>query len=286
MKIGFACAWAAAALACFAQTPVFRAEIRLVEVYATVYDPHGRAMDGIARDEFRLFDNGKPEPIAAFESETAELSCALLLDNTGSMQGALPAVKNAVVEMLSELRLKDSVAVYGFSTTLNLLQDFTDDKDRAKRAVLRARAGGETALFDSLTQVAHDVSARSGKKAVIVFTDGADNASALNMTSAMKRVQAAGVPVYTIAEGDALKSDDLLKRLREIAQRSGAAFYEAHHSQDIARIFGDISADLKHGYLLAYKAPEGSPDEWHTIRVEVAGVKNYRVRAKEGYFPE
>jgi VWFA-related protein len=265
---------------------VFRAETRLVELYVTVRDHSGRYVDGLPQDRFQVMDNGQPQPISVFESESTPLSCAVLLDTTGSMAGVLPAVKTSVMHMIDELAVDDSVAIYTFSVGLKRLQDFTSDKAAAKQAVLRGRASGQTALFDAISELAKEIEPRKGKKAIIVFTDGDDNASMLNARSAVQRAKKSGVPVYAIAEGDALKSAPLLAEIREIAETTGAKFHEVHKTSNISEIFQDISVDLGHTYLLAYKAPPSMDQKWRTIELAVSGVKGSKVRAKEGYFPE
>jgi Ca-activated chloride channel homolog len=274
------------AIAARSQGVTFRTDSRLVEVYATVRDHNGRYLDGLTKDRFELRDNGEVQPLVAFESNFVPLSCAILLDTTGSMAGALPIVKNSLLRMLDDLREEDAVAVYGFSTQLNQLQDFTTDKSAAKQAVLRTRASGATALFDSVSELARDIAARPGKKAVLVFTDGEDNASVLNAGSAVQRSKDAGVPIYAIAEGDALKSKMLLTELKDIAEASGALFHEAHKSSEITAIFQDIAADLEHTYMLAYKPPRSADRRWRTVELTIGGLRGVKIRAKKGYFSE
>jgi len=274
------------ALIAVGQDVVFKTETRLVEVYATVHDQHGRYVDGLSSEQFRVLDEGEAQPIVAFESQGSALSCALVLDTTGSMQNTLPLVKNAAVSLIDDFRPGDSVAVYGFSTSLNLLQDFTEDRASAKRALLRTRASGATALFDALAQVIRDISKRQGKKVIVVFTDGADNASVLRAQSAILRAKKCGIPIYTVAEGDALQSKELLKQLRSIADGSAGMFYEAKKNADIGPIFRDILGSLQHTYMLTYKPPVVEGSNWRTIKLSVAGPTDYRIRAKEGYFPE
>jgi len=226
------------------------------------------------------------QPLKVFESNADKFSCAVLLDTTASMAAALPAVKNSVVHMIDQLREEDRVAVYSFSLNLNQLVDFTTDKAAAKQAVLRTRAAGSTALFDAVSELARDMAPRPGKKAMVVFTDGDDNASLLNVKSAVARAKKAGVPVYAIAEGDALKSNDLLKELKDIAEMTGGQTYQAHKTSEIAGIFESITGDLQHTYMLAYQAPPSSDRRWRTIELTVSGLKGGKIRSKEGYLPE
>jgi len=265
---------------------VFKVQTRLVEVYATVRDSHGRYMDGLSRDRFQVSDNGEVQPVVAFESNASRLSCAILIDTTGSMTAVLPVVKNSVVRLVDELRKEDEIGVFSFNTALSRLQDFTTDKDAAKQAVLRTRAGGATALFDAISVLARDISPRLGKKAIIVFTDGDDNASLLNARAAVQRSKKAGVPLYAIAEGDALKSQTLLNELKDVAGMTGGQAYEARKTGEITAIFQGISEDLQHTYMLAYKPPPSPGSKWRTIQLAVSGLKGAKIRAKEGYLPE
>jgi len=132
---------------------VFRADGRLVEVYATVTDSRGRFADDLTREQFTVTERGAAQPLVAFEPRSSEVSCALLLDTTASMHPALPALKNAALKLIGELRDEDSIAVYSFNETVSELQPFTKDKSAAARAVLRTRALGNTALYDALARV-------------------------------------------------------------------------------------------------------------------------------------
>jgi hypothetical protein len=120
---------------------------------------------------------------------------------------ALPGVKNAVLHLIDEFRPEDSIAIYSFSTSLQTLQDFTTDRGALKTAVLRTRAAGETALFDSISQAPAAIAKRSGMKSMIVFTDGDDNASVLNANAVLARVKKLGIAIYTICgRGSGAKS--------------------------------------------------------------------------------
>ncbi len=264
---------------------VFKSEVGLVEVYATVYDHRGQHVRGLTRERFEVRDEGEQRPIAAFETESSFLTCALVLDTSGSMHKALPVVKRAVLLLIDELREGDSVGIYGMSSTVRNLQGFTTDKSAAKRAVLRTRPAGRTALFDAISFVTRALSERAGKKALVVFTDGQDNASVLNPAAAMNRAKKAGIPVYTVAHGEALESRDLVARLKDLSQMTGGIAYAMRSSKQAAKIFQAISLDVQHMYMLAYRAPQPTERRWRKIEVSVKNLKKGRIRAKLGYFP-
>ena len=264
----------------------YRIDGRLVEVYATVVDQRGHFVDGLTADAFHVLDNGKEQKVKHFESEADSMHCAILLDITGSMTGALPRLKNSVIDFISDLGPEDYVAIYTFTEQLVVQQDFTRDKDAAKRAVLRLRAGGRTALFNALSGAAQAMRDQPGKKAMVVFTDGDDNASILNSDAAVNRARIDGVPLFTVAEGDALECPDLKKVLSSLSTSTGGSAFDIDDEKSMNAIFLRISAQLHHMYLLAY-TPAIVPGEkdWRRIDVQVERVQEARVRAKTGYFP-
>jgi VWFA-related protein len=266
---------------------VFHTSGRLVEAYATVTDSRGHYVDNLTADQFTLLDGQQPQPLVAFESHSNPVSVALLLDTTGSMSAALPAVKNAALKLIGDLRPIDSVAVYSFNKTVTELQPFTSDLDQAKRAVLSTQASGETALYDALARVSRDLSGRSGKKVIIVFTDGDDNSSTLTMDTAILRVKVAGIPVYTIAQGAALSGAQppYVKQLADLAKVTGGESFAVHEASEIGAVFEKVSEDLSHGYLLVFQPPSAEDHNVHSITVQVR-VKGDKVRARESYYPE
>jgi Ca-activated chloride channel homolog len=270
-----------------AQSPgvVFRTEARLVEIYATILDNHGRYLDDLPREDFRILDNGAPQPIASFENGSTELSCAILLDTTASMTSSLPKVKSAIYRLIDDFRQSDSIAVYGFTGGLETLQDFTNDKAAAKKAVSRTRAEGTTALFDAIAKVAGETSRRRGKKAVIVFTDGDDNASVLNGSRSVETARRLGIPLYTAAAGEALRTPALLRVLKNMAAMTGGKAYMIDNPGRATAIFDDISGGLRHTYFLAYSPPAAATADWRHIQITLEGISHYQVHAKEGYFP-
>ncbi len=264
----------------------FKVTGRLVEVYATVTDGRGRYVDNLGRSDFALVDQQSPQNITAFEPQSNEVSCVLLLDTTGSMLFALPALKNAALRLISELRAEDSVAVYNFSESVTELQPFTTDKAAAKRAVLGTQAFGDTALYDALARVGQDLAGRAGKKVIVLFTDGKDNASTLNTDAAIQRAKANGVPIYTIAQGEAIGHKDLLAQLASISKATGGESFAIEKPSEIGRVFDKVSEDLTHGYLLSFQPPASESLAWRPIQVTVKGPRGLKVRAREGYYPE
>jgi len=262
-------------------------QAHLVEVAVTVTDGEGHFLDGLTRDNFHVLENGQPQKITSFENSAHALHCAILLDTTASMDSALPHVKNSVSRLIDELGPDDSVAIYTFADRLVIQQDWTTDKNAAKRAALRLRASGSTAFYDALAETSQEVAERPGKKAIVVFTDGDDNASVLNSVAASNRAKKDGIPLFTIAEGEATRSPKLKQILYDLGVSSGGSAYEAKSLSSIEEIFQKISDELRHMYLLTYEPHGDSSDgKWRSIAVSVDGRKELHARAREGYLPK
>jgi Ca-activated chloride channel family protein len=266
--------------------PIFRVESRLVQVYASIFDKRGNPLPNLTRDRFAVLDAGSPQPLAVFEGADDMLSCALLLDTTGSMADYLPTLRIAVIHFVDDLRAEEAIAVYTFNRTLQQAQKFTTDKRLVKQAVMRTSAAGGTRLFDAVAQVSRDLEAHPGKKALVVFTDGDDNASMLNAAGASRQASQSGVPIYVIAQGTALKDARLMKILDEMAANTGGIAFRLTKPDKIGEVFSEISRNLRHTYLLSWKLPDGAGKSWHPIKITVAGAEDARIRARLGYWPD
>ncbi len=269
-----------------APVALFTSVVQLVEVHVTVEDGRRGFVRGLTKDRFEVFDTGIPQEISVFEPDESGFSCALLLDTTGSMKRELPTLKRAILEFIDELRPNDSVAVYAFSTQLVEQQPFTTDKDEAKRAVLKTRAEGTTALFDSVYRVIEDLSDVEGKKGLLVFTDGDDNSSVLNARATIRKAKEIGVPIFAAAQGQALEDKALLGQINELCESTGGLAFEVRASKKARLVFAEISRSLKHAYLLGFQPKPSMKREWRTIGINVTGLKRPKVRAKSGYIAQ
>ncbi len=153
---------------------------------------------------------------------------------------------------------------------------------------MRTRAAGGTALFDALTRVTLEIGGRTGKKAVIVFTDGDDNASVLNSQRTMEQAKKSGIPVFTVAQGDARHSDSLMNRLKDIARMTGGKAYGVKDAHEAAKIFRMSPPSCSTRICFPTGRPKSKDDGWRRIQVSLNGAKEYKdytVRSKEGYYP-
>jgi VWFA-related protein len=201
------------------------------------------------------------------------------------MIAALPAVKSAAAKLIGALRPDDPVAVYTLGDSVTEIQSFTTNHAAAGFAVQRTEPAGETALYDALIRVNRDLAPRTGKKVIVVFTDGQDNASTLTSATAILRARTAGIPIYTVAQGHALNHPDLLNELAGMARATGGLSFTIASADEAVAVFQKIVQDLLHGYLLAFSPPSVEDHAWRTIAVQVRAAPGNTVRAREGYYP-
>ena len=177
------------------------------------------------------------------------------------------------------------MGIYSFTERLEELAEMTTNKAAARRSLMRLRAGGRTALFDAISQLALAMEKLHGKKVIVVMTDGGDNASILNARSATQRARKAGVPIFAVAEGEALRDNSASGLLHDLSEATGGHMYKAKHAKDIESVFAAIASELDNAYLLAFQPPlEEKTAAWHRLEIVVKNTpKPLKVRARTGY---
>jgi Ca-activated chloride channel family protein len=261
-----------------------KVDVRMIEVYASVSDENGHPVANLQPQDFRVLEDSHPQQIRVFEPQSSAMTIALLVDTTGSMVSDLPRVKNAVARLLTSVKAEDSVGLFTFASGLNKLSDFSTDRSATLGAILKTRAAGATALFDSLAQLARQLSRDAGKKAMLLFTDGDDNSSVLSLEASIKDVRRIGVPVYAMVYGRALTDEKLYKRLESIATSTGGIPFRVKNGNDLSEVFSRIGEDLQHMYLLGYQSDSDTAADWHAIKVSVPNRPKLKLRTKEGYW--
>jgi len=270
--------------ASFAWSQTLKVDVRTIEVFAAVSDGNDRPITNLQQQDFRVEEDNRLQQIRIFEPQSSAMTMALLVDTTGSMATDLSRVKNGVARLLSSIKPQDTVGLFTFANGLNKLSDFSKDKNAVLGAILKTRAGGATALFDSLAQLSREVSRHGGKKAILLFTDGDDNMSVLSLEVAMKDVQRIGVPVYSMLYGRALQDPKLHDRLEKISISTGGISFNVRNPDDLPNVFARVGQDLQHTYMLSYQSDSEAKDDWRSIKVSLPNHPKLKVRAKEGYW--
>lgn len=284
------------------QVPTFSARTDLVVLSATAVDGKGRPVTDLKRDELRVFEEGRLQPIAHF-TQGRELPARVLflLDASGSMNQELKAASSrmAALQLLRALGPEDQAALAGFDGRYWGVVAFTKDKAAVEGGLEQVTPFGSTALHDALDKAARDLASHGeGRRAVVVITDGIDTASLQNADEVIARSRALDVPIYTVSvvsplddpgsalfvgrkrAGAAAQGSAVLARY---AALSGGASFQVSNFAGLKQAADRILVELKHQYRLGYDPPAG-PARFR--RVEIRSTrKGVVVRTRSGYVP-
>ena len=267
----------------------FRSGVDLVKVTATVRDADGRLVGDLTRDDFEIFEDGKPQRITQFDSGRVPVSLGVVLDVSESMYGqrmddARSALRRFLVDLLEPM---DEAFLVVFNHDPKLEAPWTTGPRRLQGRLDDVRPYGATAIYDAMDMAlpmfadrAHD------RAAVVLISDGSDTASDTTPTDVRNLIRRSDAFVYAVGI-DATErrpiNDEVNERLlREMTDESGGYTEVIKDSPDLAPATERIAEELNHQYTLGY-TPTHPPDErYHRIRVRMSN-RDYRVRARRGY---
>jgi VWFA-related protein len=177
-----------------------KVDVALVNIVATVTDEAGHYVADLSADDLIVEEDGKPQTIAHFsQSNDVPVSMGIVLDTSGSMERKIGTATNAVERFIRSVHQDDDIFLLAFSNRPELLQDFTDDRDRLARALRRVTVRGGTALYDamdlSLRKIKHGI---HDKKAILVLTDGEDTISESTFEDAQSAIRESELLVYAL----------------------------------------------------------------------------------------
>lgn len=258
-------------------------DVDAVQLVAVVTDERGRFVGGLTRSDFRVYEDGVLQAITMFADERVPVEIVVAIDMSGSMEPAMPEVRESVRRFLGALRAGDPVTVVAFNDTLFLLADRDADPRQRQRAVERLSGWGPTALYDTIVRSLELLARQPGRKALVLFTDGDDVASAVRLPDVEREVQRSDAALYLIGLGRAPREAQLKQVLERLAGVSGGRVFFPADVDRLDEAFATIRDDLANQYTLGFSPASDLRDgRWRTLKVEVArpGV---RVRAREGY---
>jgi len=271
--------------------------VRLVMVPASVEDKHGRAVMGLKPEDFRLSDEKVPQKIKYFSVESDEpISIAFVLDVSGSMRssGKLDAATEAIRHFIDELRAQDRFALICFADEqVSWVTPFTPDRKVFLERLMVQEGYGQTALNDAVAATPKLVDdAATGRKAIVLITDGVDNASKLDVHQAIVTARKVEVPIFTIGLStlpweDRNRPKDLginMDVLRLFADQTGGSMFVASDPDEVKEAVVRISTSMRHQYLIGYSPGlEKWDGRFRNIQL-VAGNGRYVVRTRKGYY--
>ncbi len=251
-----------------------------VLVTATVLDGD-RAVQGLQKEAFRVFEEGKPQPIDQFFRENIPLEVVVAVDNSGSMVEAIDRVKESVKRFLS--RLPDArVTLVVFNQHFFVLAPPSVDLAGRLRALDSLAPWGATSLYEAIVQSFDLLGKEQRRRGLVIFTDGDDTTSRIPRDAVERRSETSDAVLYVIGQGQALRSATLKDLCRRLAVKSGGREFFPRDSDALGSAFDSILEEMSNQYLLTYQVPSMTHDSaFRRIQVEVDG--GYTVRARQGY---
>jgi VWFA-related protein len=264
-----------------AQEARFAVSTDVVEVYATVTRADGSVVSGLALADFEVLEDGVVQDVSVFSAGPFPATVALGVDRSFSMAGEpLRVARRASQAFLDLLPPSDRTMVWAVSESAELLAGLDVPRDLQRLALADVQPWGTTALFDGITAALDRLDHESGRRALVLFTDGADRYSRTTAETVLERVRGSQALLYPIAVGPTRPAV-----LAEVAALSGGRSHHIRRVTELESALGSVARELRQQYLLGYvsTSPVGMPG-WRsiTVRARQAG-QVLRVRARDGY---
>ncbi len=266
--------------------------VDLVNVLFTVTDRRGKLVTDLAQKELKLLEDNRVQSITNFSRETdLPLTIALLIDTSTSIRDRFKFEQEAAIDFLYRTirPRKDKGLLITFDSAIELVQDYSDNPEILAKAIRQVRPGGGTKMLDAIYLACQEkLKSETGRKLIILISDGDDNLSLETVNSTLEMAQRSDVAIFTISTNSsgffgltAPKSDKLLKRLAD--ETGGRAFFP-FKAEDLSQSFQDIATELRSQYSLAYRSSNVNRDgTFRAIKIEPER-KNVKVKSRKGYY--
>jgi Ca-activated chloride channel family protein len=269
-------------------------DVNLVVLHTTVLDDRGKFAEGLAQDNFRVFEDKVEQKLSVFKREDIPVSMGLVIDNSGSMRDKRPRVNEAALTLVQNSNPQDEAFVVNFNDDfyLDLDKDFSSSIPELKEALERIDARGSTALYDAIIgSLDHLKKGVKEKKVLLIVTDGEDNTSRSSLEKTIREIQKTDTVIYAIgllSQESKRSAKTAKKALVEIANASGGVAYFPENIEDVHSICEQVAHDIRHQYTLGYypsnSARDGSFRSVHVDVIPPRGKGKLVARTRNGYY--
>jgi VWFA-related protein len=260
----------------------FSVESQLVEVFLTVAKGKESVTDLKASD-FTLSEDGMPVVVDHLDNQDVPLQIVLLVDTSESVRPTLNTIQDAAIAFVESLKPQDRIMLILFSSEIHSLQQTTDDRSPIIREIRNARAEGMTRLYDSMLVAMKFLEGRTGRKAIVCFTDGQDTSGDSSGTLTMSAAEHFGHPIYMIGSGAGLELSSLQILLRGFAEINGGRALFIKTVAKLREAFIQVAAELRSAYVLNYYTGVPPDGRWHNLRVSTVDPAHI-VRGRQGFY--
>jgi VWFA-related protein len=264
----------------------------LVTLPVAVVDKGGKHVSGLRKENFRVEENGRPQEITVLAEEEVPITLGLVVDRSGSMGPKRIALSNAVEAFLKTRTRGDELFLVLFNEDVSLglegTERFTDEAKRILVSLRQTVAAGQTALYDALiTAVKYLNEGSHARKALVVFSDGGDNASLHKLEDAVLAVQRSSAILYTVGLFDTNDRDQNPGVLKRLAAASGGLPFLSPNAETLDQVCRKIAEDLRSRYVVGYRPSDRSFDGSFRkveVKVNAPGRGKVKTRTRAGYW--
>jgi Ca-activated chloride channel family protein len=272
------------------ETPVLSIKTDLVSLSVTVVDRGGALVPGLGAEHFTVYDNGEPQTIQFFSSEDVATTIGLLVDSSGSMRGRRDDVTAAAMAFADMSHPSDEFFTLNFNEAvwpgLPPQIAFTEDTGQLRAALSAAPALGMTAVYDAVSRgLAHLRRGTRDRKALIVISDGGDNASSELLDDVVQSARVSDAVIYSVTFVDPDNRDERRQVMKTLARETGGRAFLVKNAEDVLPAFAQIAREIRSGYTIGFE-PSDTSGGFRSIRVVAdAGNDDQLVaRTRAGYY--
>ena len=266
----------------------------LVTVPVTVTDTRGQQVNGLVQENFRVFEDGRPQPIAVFHHGDAPVTLGLVVDRSQSMRPKNDALLTTLSVLLQTSRPDDEFFAVGFNDRVSLAlppgRQFTNDVDEIETRLSAMPAEGRTALYDGVAQALQQLQFGHGeRRALIVVSDGGDNASSRIYSEVLALARGSEAVIYAIGllrTGQQAEEDEDMGLLKRLCKDTGGLAVFPRTAEEIVEMSAHVTRDIREQYMLGFvpdTRTDGRAFRKISVTVTAAGQGRLSIRARSGY---
>lgn len=285
----------ASSLAVLRGQSTYKSGIDVVSFGVTVLDRRGNFVTDLTADDFDIREEGQRQTISYFTrgdeaSPSVPLHLGLLFDTSGSMEEDMTFSRSAAIKFLNTLPQAVDMTLVDFDTEVRVARFAQPDFARLVERIRRRPAKGFTALYDALGVYLDGAADQTGRKVLVLYTDGGDTTSAQTWADTLTLLRASDVTVYSIGfmeHQSALYKTDQQRILRQIAETTGGQAFFPTAMKDLDAAYEKVLAEMRAQYSLGYVSANPKRDgAWRKVEIKVTrpGLKDRTVRSRRGYF--
>ena len=269
--------------------PVFRTQIGLVILQATVKNARGEAVPGLDRDAFTVYENGRPQAVTLFRRDDVPVSLGLAIDGSRSIRDMREEIAVAARTLVRASNPEDEVFLIRFDEKPRMEVPFTSDLAVLEDGLRQLDAVGGTALRDAIEEGERYLSAQAARdrRCLLVITDGTDNASTTTVAKIREAARKQGILIYAIGlrgGTDAPREARARHDLEEITEATGGVAYFPRTPDEAGAVALLLARQIRSQYIIGYNPSNQALDgSYRKLRVVARGAEKLTVRTRAGY---